>query len=104
MGMKINEYGLFSLKDNQVIASKKEEDIYKALDLDFVPPYLRGGTDKIALAEKSKLPKVIELKDIKGDCHMHSTYSDGKNTIQQMAQKAKELNYEYIVLQIIRKA
>jgi len=98
MGMKINEYGLFSLKDNQVIASQKEEDIYKALDLDFVPPYIRGGTDEISLAEKSKLPKVIEIKDIKGDCHMHSNYSDGKNTIQEMAQKAKELNYEYIVI------
>ena len=98
MDMKINEYGLFSLKDNQVIASQKEEDIYKALNLDFVPPYLRGGTDEISLAEKSKLPKVIELKDIKGDCHMHSNYSDGKNTIQEMAQKAKELNYEYIVI------
>tara|TARA_Y100001970_G_scaffold293565_1_gene441228 strand:- start:3651 stop:5486 length:1836 start_codon:yes stop_codon:yes gene_type:complete len=98
MGMKINEYGLFKSENNQLIASKTEKEIYKALNLDYVPAYLRGGTDEIILAEKSELPKVIELKDIKGDCHMHSTYSDGKNTIQEMAQKAKELNYEYIVI------
>lgn len=98
MGLKINEYGLFNLEDNQVVASQNEEDIYKALKLDYIPPYLRGGTDEIALAENSQLPNVIDIKDIKGDCHTHSTYSDGKNSILQMAQKAKELNYEYIVI------
>jgi len=80
------------------VASRTEEEIYGKLKLDFIPPELREGTGEIAAAEQNKLPKLIELKDIKGDLQMHSTASDGKNSIEEMAQTAKALGHEYIAM------
>ncbi len=80
------------------IASRTEEEIYSKLGLDYVPPELRENTGEIEAAEKHKLPKLVELRDIKGDLQMHTTASDGKNSIEEMATAAKALGHEYIAI------
>ena len=80
------------------VASRTEEEIYCKLGLDFVPPELRENTGEIEAAEKHKLPKLVELRDIKGDLQMHTTASDGKNSIEEMAAAAKALGHEYIAI------
>ena len=94
--LKVNEYGVFD--NNKVAAAKKEEDVYKILDLAYMPPELREDTGEIEAAEIGKLPKLIELKDIKGDLHIHTTASDGRNSIIEMAEAAKEAGLEYIAI------
>jgi len=98
MGWTLNEYQLATLKGEKHVASRTEEDIYGKLKLEFIPPELRENTGEIAAAENHKLPKLIELRDIKGDLQMHSTASDGKNSIEEMAQAARELGHEYIAI------
>ena len=80
------------------VASRTEEEIYAKLGLDYVPPELRENTGEIEAAEKHALPKLVELRDIKGDLQMHTTASDGKNTIEEMAAAAKALGHEYIAI------
>jgi DNA polymerase (family 10) len=80
------------------VASRTEEEIYSKLGLDFVPPELRENTGEIEAAERHKLPKLVELRDIKGDLQMHTTASDGKNSIEEMAAAAKALGHEYIAI------
>lgn len=92
--MKVNEYGVF--KKDRKIAGEKEEDIYSVLGIDWIAPELREGRGEIELAENKKLPKIIELKDIKGDLHCHTDWSGGKHSIKEMAEEAKKLNYSYI--------
>jgi DNA polymerase (family X) len=85
-------------KGGKRIAGRTEEEIYGKLKLEFIAPELRENTGEIAAAEKHKLPKLIERKDIKGDLQMHSTASDGKNSIEEMAEAAKALGHEYIAI------
>jgi len=80
------------------VAGRTEEEIYGKLKLEFIPPELRENTGEIAAAEAHKLPKLIELRDIKGDLQMHTTASDGKNSIEEMAEAAKALGHEYIAI------
>jgi DNA polymerase (family X) len=80
------------------VASRTEEEIYSKLALDYVPPELRENTGEIEAAERHALPKLLELRDIKGDLQMHTTASDGKNTIEEMAATAKALGHEYIAI------
>ncbi len=80
------------------VAGRTEEEIYEKLKLEFVPPELRENTGEIEAAEKHKLPKLVELRDIKGDLQMHTTASDGKNSIEEMAAAAKVLGHEYIAI------
>lgn len=98
MGYTLNEYQLATLKAEKHVAGKTEEEIYGKLKLDFIPPELRENTGEIAAAEKHALPKLIERKDIKGDLQMHSTASDGKNSIEEMAEAAGDLGHEYIAI------
>jgi DNA polymerase (family 10) len=98
MGLTLNEYALSTLKNEKPVASATEEEIYAKLKLDYIPPELREGTGEIEAAEEHKLPKLIELADIRGDLQMHTVASDGKNTIEEMGQAARELGYEYIAL------
>lgn len=98
MGLTLNEYALATLKGEKPVARRTEEDIYAKLKLDYVPPELRENTGEIAAAEAHKLPKLIELADMKGDLQMHSTASDGKNTIEEMAEAARKLGHEYIAI------
>lgn len=97
-GWTLNEYALTEIKGGKVIASKTEEDIYSKLKLKYIPPELRENTGEIEAAEVGKLPHLIELDDIRGDLHMHTVASDGRNTIEEMAAAAKDRGYEYIAL------
>lgn len=96
-GYKLSEYGLFN-KNNKLIAGKTEEEVYRKLGMQYIEPELRKNTGELAAALKNKLPKLVQLKDIKGDLHMHTTYSDGNNTPKEMALMAKSLGYEYICI------
>ena len=93
-GLKLSEYGLF--KGKKQVAGKTEEEVYKKLGLQYIEPELREDSDEIEIALKGKLPKLVKYKDIKGDFHVHSTWSDGANTIEEMAKAAKKLGYEYL--------
>jgi|HubBroStandDraft_5_1064220.scaffolds.fasta_scaffold18902_2 DNA polymerase (family 10) len=98
MGWTLNEYALTTLKDGKFVAGKTEEEIYKKLKLAYIEPELRENVGEIDAVEKQKLPKLVTLADIRGDLQMHTTASDGRNTIEEMGQAAKELGYEYIAL------
>jgi DNA polymerase (family 10) len=98
MGLTLNEYALATLKGEKRVAGRTEEEIYGKLKLDFIPPELRENTGEIAAAEKHALPKLVELKDVRGDLQMHTTASDGKNSIEEMAEAARELGHEYIAV------
>jgi len=95
-GWKVSEYGVF--KGQKQIAGKTEEEIYKKFGYQYIPPELRESQGEFKAAAEGKIPKLIELKDIKGDLHMHTKASDGANSIEQMAQAAKKLGYEYIAI------
>jgi DNA polymerase (family X) len=98
MGWTLNEYEMATLKDEKRVAGRTEEEIYEKLKLAYVPPELRENAGEIEAAEKHALPKLVELRDIKGDLQMHSTASDGKNTVEEMAETAKKLGHEYIAM------
>ena len=97
-GLKLSEYGLF--RGERMIAGKIEEEIYEKLGLQFIPPEMRENTGEIELALKNKLPKIVELKNIKGDLHCHSHWGEGKEMSLQMIKRYAELamkrGYEYI--------
>lgn len=93
-GLKLNEYGLTG--ENKNIKCKTEEDIYKALDLPYIAPELREDTGEINAALKATLPTLIESKQIQGVFHNHTTYSDGANSLEEMANKAKSLGLKYL--------
>lgn len=95
-GLRINEYGIFKGEDK--IAGETEKEMYSTLELPFIPPELREDRGEIEAAIEGNLPNLIELEDIKGDLHMHTTWSDGKASIQEMAESAIELGYEYIAI------
>jgi DNA polymerase (family 10) len=96
--LKINEYGIFKKDTEEKIAGDDEKKVYKALGLDYIPPELREDNGEIELAQKMKLPKLLELKDIKGDLHVHSEYSDGIASITELVEAAKWLGYSYIAI------
>jgi len=95
-GWKLSEYGLF--KGEEALARRTEEEIYAQLNLQWIPPELRENQGEIEAAEKGELPKLVELEDIKGDLQMHTTASDGKASVEEMAEAAKKLGYEYILI------
>lgn len=96
--LKLNEYGIFDLSSDKKIGGEKEEEIYSILNMDFIPPEIREDTGEIELALEHRLPDLVGYDDIKGDIHMHTKYSDGAHTIEQMARKGMSLGYEYIVV------
>jgi len=93
-GLKLNEYGLF--RGAKMIAGKTEEEIYEKLGLRWIPPEMRENQGETEAALKKQLPKLIELKDIKGDLHCHSHWGAGKRLIEEIAEKAMKMGYEYI--------
>lgn len=95
-GWKLNEYGIFQKKKQ--IAGRTEEEIYKKLGLKWIPPELRENTGEITAANKGKLPDLVEMKDLKGDLQVHSNWTDGQNSIREMAEQAKKNGLEYIVI------
>jgi DNA polymerase (family 10) len=98
MGYTLNEYSLADLKTEQPVAGKTEEEIYAKLNLDYVPPELRENLGEIDAAEKHTLPALITLEDIQGDVHMHTVETDGRNTIEEMAEAAKARGYRYMAI------
>ena len=96
--LKVNEYGIFREGEDEPIAGKTEEEMYEALDLNWVPPEMREDRGEIELAEEGDLPDLITLDQIKGDIHMHTTYTDGDASIREMTEAALELGYEYIAI------
>jgi len=95
-GLKLNEYGLF--RDDEVVAGRTEEEVYEAVDLPWIPPELRENRGEIENAENGEIPKLVELKDIKGDLHMHTTATDGTASIRDMAEAAKQRGLKYIAI------
>lgn len=97
-GLTLNEYGLSKLDGGEVVASKTEEEIYGKLGLAWIPPELRENSGEIEAAERGTLPILIEPKEIRGDLHMHTTETDGRATLQEMAEAAKAMGYEYVAI------
>ena len=97
-GMKLSEYGLFNKKTNKLLAGKTEEECYKKLGLKYIDPEIREEEGEIEDAFKGKLPKLIGYNDLKSDLQMHTKWSDGSNTIMEMALAAKKLGFGYICI------
>jgi DNA polymerase (family 10) len=95
-GLKLNEYGIF--QKNRQIAGKTEEEVYAKIGLQWIPPEMRENTGEIELAKKNQLPNLVEYKDVKGDLQVHSNWTDGQNSIWEMAEQAKKNGLEYIVI------
>ncbi|MFX1295192.1 MAG: DNA polymerase/3'-5' exonuclease PolX [Promethearchaeota archaeon] len=98
MGYKLNEYGVFLKKNEKKVAGRTEEEIYKLFSMAWIPPELREDRGELEAAQLNTLPNLVELSDICGDLHMHTNYSDGKNTIAGMVHSAKKLEYKYIAI------
>ncbi len=97
-GMKLSEYGLFDKKANSMLAGKTEEECYKKLGLRYIEPEIREDEGEIKAAEKNQLPSLVGYNSLKGDLQMHTKWSDGNNTILEMAEAAKKLGHEYICI------
>ena len=98
MGYTLNEWALARLDDESQVAAATEEEIYAALKMDWMPPEMRENLGEIDAAAEHKLPRVVSLGDIRGDVHMHTTASDGRNSIGEMAEAAVECGYQYIAI------
>jgi DNA polymerase (family 10) len=98
MGFKLSEYGLFRAGDDSLVASETEEEIYKTLGLAWIPPELRENSGEIEAAAEGRIPELIELGDIRGDIHMHTTETDGRASLEEMAGAAKSMGYEYVAI------
>src|SRR5271165_7105724 len=98
MGLTLNEYGLFRLEDNQRVAGATEDEIYGTLKLDCIPPEMRENCGEIDLAAEHRLPRLITIGDIRGEVHMHTVETDGRCTIGEMAEAARERGYQYIAI------
>jgi len=97
-GLSINEYGIFRVKDNKKLGGENEEDAYRILNLQYVPPEMREDRGEIEAAIEGKLPKLVTVGDIRGDLHVHSKWSDGSHTFEQLVEAAKKLGYSYFAL------
>ena len=98
MGYTLNEYSLADLKTEKAVAGKTEEEIYAKLKLDYIPPEMRENLGEIDAAANHTLPVLITLDDLRGDVHMHTVETDGKNTIEEMAEAAKARGYKYMAI------
>jgi DNA polymerase (family 10) len=92
--LKLNEYGIF--KGKKQVAGKKEREVYEKIGMKYIEPELRTDSGEIEASQEDKLPKLINYKDIKGDLHIHSNWSDGRDKIEKIAKKAKQRGYKYI--------
>jgi len=98
MGYTLSEYSLTRLDDQKVAAGKTEREIYAKLKLDYIPPELRENQGEIDAAEKHSLPALISVEDLQGDIHMHTVETDGRNTIEEMAEAARAHGYKYMAI------
>jgi DNA polymerase (family 10) len=98
LGLTLNEYGLFRLENEERVAGETEEEVYGKIGLRWIPPELRENCGEIDAALEDRLPKLIEASDIRGDLHMHTTETDGRATLEEMAEAARALGYQYIAI------
>src|SRR5438477_45857 len=98
LGYTLSEYSLAKLETEEAVAGKTEEEIYAKLKLDYVPPELRENQGEIDAAEKHSLPALISVEDLQGDVHMHTVETDGRNTIEEMAEAARVHGYKYMAI------
>jgi DNA polymerase (family 10) len=98
MGLKLSEYGLFRIDDDSKVAGATEAGVYEALGMPWIPPELRENCGEIEAALEGRLPELVELSQIRGDVHMHTTETDGRATLEEMALAARERGYEYIAI------
>jgi len=98
MGFKLSEYGLFRVADDSKVAGETEAQIYEALGLGWIPPELRENSGEVEAAEQGTLPELVELEQIRGDLHMHTTETDGRATLAEMAEAGRAHGYEYIAI------
>ncbi len=98
--LKINEYGIFKGKDGseERIAGRKEEDVFEAVGLDYISPELRENHGEIEAAKNGELPKLITLEDIRGDLHAHTKETDGRSTLEEMVEAARNLGYSFLAI------
>lgn len=98
MGLTLSEYALARLDDNTRVAGETEQEVYEKLGLPWIPPEMRENCGEIEAAAEGRLPKLIELSDVRGDIHMHTRETDGRATLEEMAEAAKERGYEYVAI------
>jgi DNA polymerase (family 10) len=98
MGLKINEYGVFTIDGEKRIAGATEEEVYRSVGLPLIPPEIRETGEEITAAENRTLPRLVTLSDIRGDLHAHSDLSDGVNSIEEMAETARKMGYGYLAV------
>jgi DNA polymerase (family 10) len=98
-GLSISEYGVKTVETGEVFTTRDEEELYEYLGYQYIPPELRENMGELDAARKGELPELVELRQIRGDLHLHSTWSsDGKNTIEEMARRCMELGYDYMAI------
>jgi DNA polymerase (family 10) len=97
-GLKLSEYGITTVATDKLEKFAIEEEFYRRLGLQYIPPELREAQGEVGKAAQGTLPKLVELTDIKGDLHVHTDWSDGHNSIEEMALAARDLGYEYIAI------
>ncbi len=98
MGYTLNEWALARLEDNVPVAAATEEEIYSALEMDWMPPEMRENLGEIEAAARHALPRLVAADDLRGDLHMHTTASDGRNSIREMAEAALACGFRYIAI------
>ncbi len=98
MGLSVSEHGIADVESGGVTKCEAEEEVYARLGLAYIEPELRQGEGEIAAAERDELPELVTLADIRGDLHCHTTLSDGKNSLEQMAEAARERGYAYLAV------
>jgi len=96
-GLKLNEYGLFDAND-KFVAGTQEKEIFERLGLPYIPPVLREDWGEMEAAAQGKLPNIVQLEDIRGDLHMHTTWTDGKYTTEEMVEAARKRGYKYLAI------
>jgi DNA polymerase (family X) len=97
-GFSVSEYSITVVETGKELRYTTERGVYEKLGYEYIPPELRENAGELEAARKGELPKLVELKDIRGDLHCHSTYSDGKHTLEQMALAARERGYQYLAI------
>jgi DNA polymerase (family 10) len=97
-GLTLNEYGLFTIEGNARVACETEAEVYARLGYQWIPPELRENSGELEAAQNGSLPRLLEMRDMRGDVHMHTTATDGKASLREMAEAAAALGYEYIAI------
>jgi DNA polymerase (family 10) len=98
-GLSVSEYGVKDVETGEVFTARNEEELYERLGYQWIPPELREARGELDAARKQELPELVEISDLRGDLHMHSTWSnDGKNTLEEMAGAAKARGYDYVAI------